>query len=469
MLLAWLFACSSAPAPAAFTPANVAPAVVGEVLHGDGRAYVHLTEATFDFWVSIPDQELAAGDALFLGRGPLQHGVASAALGRTFADLTVVEEARKASPEEVTAALGVAEVPGGTRIAAIFADRAGLAGHPVRVAGRVVKANKGIFGKNWYHLQDGTGAAEADDLAVTTQADFALGDLVVAQAPLVVDRDLGFGYFFPAILEEATVVAAADVAKLPAIDAAPSAAPAAAAPAAAASAESGAPAAAGTPGAAAAAPAPAALTPVTPRPDTAGLPAAPSLTLFGLPLGTASPTDADAWFASRKLPCTPAPALRRATVRYECTAGLAEAFPERATHGKLTTLLLSRTDTGPIHYLSLVRQYSVPMDAAEEYTATLGELTVRYAAPAKDRPLDPAKLSGVLARAGAEWHFADLDVSLSLFKGASGTLSLTEVYAIPGVEEAVGARAGSRGHGDAPEHPSGWNPHVIESADHPAR
>ena len=71
--------------------------------------------------------------------------------------------------------------------------------------GRVIKANKGIFGTNWYHLVDGSGGEGTQDLTVTSSGSANVGDLVRARGSLTTDKDLGFGYFYPAIIEEAVI------------------------------------------------------------------------------------------------------------------------------------------------------------------------------------------------------------------------------------------------------------------------
>ncbi|GEM_PF-1173418 len=97
---------------------------------------------------------------------------------------------------------------GSLPIGEVHARVAELEGQQVRVTGKVVKASSGIFGTNWYHLQDGTGDAEAEthDLTVTSDAEVAAGDLVTFEGPLTKDKDLGFGYFYAAIIEGARQV-----------------------------------------------------------------------------------------------------------------------------------------------------------------------------------------------------------------------------------------------------------------------
>jgi hypothetical protein len=77
----------------------------------------------------------------------------------------------------------------------------------VSVRGKVVKVSKGIMGKNWVHLQDGSGDAGkgTNNLVATTQDDPKVGDVVTARGTLYKDKDFGAGYLYKVIVEEATV------------------------------------------------------------------------------------------------------------------------------------------------------------------------------------------------------------------------------------------------------------------------
>jgi hypothetical protein len=105
--------------------------------------------------------------------------------------------------------------PGGTTIADVWAKRTALAGTSVSVRGKVVKFNGGILGKNWLHLQDGTGdaAAKTNDLTVTSMATASVGDVVTATGVVAVDKDFGAGYAYPVILEDAQIVVAQSAAR----------------------------------------------------------------------------------------------------------------------------------------------------------------------------------------------------------------------------------------------------------------
>jgi hypothetical protein len=69
----------------------------------------------------------------------------------------------------------------------------------------VVKYNSGIMGKNWLHVQDGSGEAGTNDLTVTTMATAAVGDTVLVKGMAVTDKDFGYGYKYAFIIEDAQV------------------------------------------------------------------------------------------------------------------------------------------------------------------------------------------------------------------------------------------------------------------------
>jgi len=92
---------------------------------------------------------------------------------------------------------------GGLSVADVWAKRAALAGKAVTVRGTVVKFNGGIMGRNWMHIQDGTGKADDNthDLTITSDAVVKVGDVVTVTGILAVDKDFTAGYVYPVIVE----------------------------------------------------------------------------------------------------------------------------------------------------------------------------------------------------------------------------------------------------------------------------
>ena len=94
---------------------------------------------------------------------------------------------------------------GGKTVAEIFQQKDELDGKPVLVRGVVTKVSNHILGRNWVHLQDGTGAPGANDLTVTTEAVLSVGDTVTVKGTLALNRDFGAGYQYDLLLESAEV------------------------------------------------------------------------------------------------------------------------------------------------------------------------------------------------------------------------------------------------------------------------
>lgn len=95
-------------------------------------------------------------------------------------------------------------------VAEIYAGQNGLLGTVVKVRGKVVKFSRQIMGKNWIHLQDGTGSTGTNDLTVTTADSAKVGDIVLVSGKISQNRDFGGGYKYALILEDAKVAVEAE-------------------------------------------------------------------------------------------------------------------------------------------------------------------------------------------------------------------------------------------------------------------
>jgi hypothetical protein len=90
-------------------------------------------------------------------------------------------------------------------VAEIVANGGKLKDKKVVVRGKVVKYNPDIMGKNWVHLQDGSGS-EADatnDILVTTTSKTSIGAVVTVTGVVHTDKDFSAGYVFKVLIEEA--------------------------------------------------------------------------------------------------------------------------------------------------------------------------------------------------------------------------------------------------------------------------
>jgi hypothetical protein len=103
-----------------------------------------------------------------------------------------------------------ADSPTTRTVGELYEERAALEGQQVTVHGEVVKVNTGVMQRNFIHVQDGSGDAlrETNNLVITTQDHAAIGDKVSVTGTVVVDHDFGLGYFYPLLVEQASVTMA---------------------------------------------------------------------------------------------------------------------------------------------------------------------------------------------------------------------------------------------------------------------
>ena len=89
-------------------------------------------------------------------------------------------------------------------VAEIYEQGKALNQKKVAVRGKVVKVSNNIMGKNWIHLQDGSGKPEAGthDLVLTSLQNPTVGEILVGEGTLAFDKDFGSGYRYEVIVEE---------------------------------------------------------------------------------------------------------------------------------------------------------------------------------------------------------------------------------------------------------------------------
>ncbi len=125
--------------------------------------------------------------------------ILSVALSVTFA-----QAQHSATPSKSNSIISQAE--GGITIAELLANKDKYANKVVKIRGEVKKYNSKIMGKNWIHIQDGTGNPGENDLTITSAMEVKVGDIVIMEGKIILDKDFGSGYFYKIIMEEGKVV-----------------------------------------------------------------------------------------------------------------------------------------------------------------------------------------------------------------------------------------------------------------------
>ncbi len=193
-----------------------------ETMDSGGYTYMKVEENGEAFWAAGPPAEVAAGDEVSFVEQMRMRDFRSDTLGRTFEELVFVNGVSGGTGVPGAAAVPAGHPPvatgqpeismgpvekaeGGHTVAEVFDRRKDLEGQTVKVRGRVVKVNSNIMGSHWVHLKDGTGTA-GNDHVIFRSSDHAPqeGAMVVGKGTLAMDRDLGFGYLYPVLVEDAT-------------------------------------------------------------------------------------------------------------------------------------------------------------------------------------------------------------------------------------------------------------------------
>jgi hypothetical protein len=138
------------------------------------------------------------------GSGAAGGAVAGGQLPAGHMQIPIKDIPPKTAPAKIAPG-SIAKADGGFTIAEIYAKGKTLNAKSVKVRGRVVKFMADVMGRNWLHIQDGTGGERSNDLTVTTSQTAAVGDLVLVAGTLAADKDFGSGYAYTVIVEGATV------------------------------------------------------------------------------------------------------------------------------------------------------------------------------------------------------------------------------------------------------------------------
>lgn len=225
---------------------------VVETLNSAGYTYILLDVDGTKSWVAIPEAEVKVGQEVTTAPGMVMNNYTSKTLNRTF-DAVIFSSGLVGGAGAAPASAG-ASMPkddphvglamgggmgsgmgsgmgesGGSKAAAVgsvdvkvdkatgdnsytvgelFGKGAELDGKTVRVRGKVTKVSAQIMGRNWVHLQDGSGesAKSTHDLVLTSGEMPEKDTVVTMEGVLHANRDFGYGYHYDVIIEEAKVL-----------------------------------------------------------------------------------------------------------------------------------------------------------------------------------------------------------------------------------------------------------------------
>lgn len=195
--------------------------LVGTVLQrldGGNYTYLELQQADGTVWAAVPRCEVSRGEKVTVERAMPLSRFHSPTLGRDFATIyfgvlkgAQTKRAGRPSPppQAVPSSIAIAKprLAGAYSVAEIIREAGQLAGETVHVRAMVVKASGEILGRNWVHLQDGSGSPDTGDhdILVTTVTVVQVGSVVDVTGTVVVDKSFGVGAPFPLLVEASSV------------------------------------------------------------------------------------------------------------------------------------------------------------------------------------------------------------------------------------------------------------------------
>ncbi|MBT1071197.1 DNA-binding protein [Pelotalea chapellei] len=222
---------AAAPAASAAQGTEPLSGKVLQTMNSGGYSYVFLEKKDGKkVWVAVGETPIKVGDKIAFKPGMEMANFQSKSLKRTFDSIIfsdgvasttaaasgtaakAADSKQAASPGSKGAAtakekISVPKATGANAytVEGIFGNSAKLDKKQVVVKGKVVKVSSGIMGKNWIHIQDGTGSqAKANHNLVCTSDETAnIGDVITVTGTLAKDKDFGAGYKYNAIVENA--------------------------------------------------------------------------------------------------------------------------------------------------------------------------------------------------------------------------------------------------------------------------
>ncbi len=217
-------AVSQSPVALAANPTATKGKIV-ETMDVSGYTYIQIDNGSGNYiWAAIPKTKLKIGEEITLQGGTMMRNFTSKTLNRTFESIIFASGVIRGNGGKVVAAtvgsaskvvtfsklkIEKADAANAQTVADVFRQGVTLDTQEVTIKGQVVKVSRNIMGKNWLHLQDGTGdpSQNTHDLVITTSDTAEKGAIVTIKGTVAADKDFGAGYKYDVIILDATVAA----------------------------------------------------------------------------------------------------------------------------------------------------------------------------------------------------------------------------------------------------------------------
>ena len=210
-----------------------------EVIQVENYTYLRVKEGNAELWIAAPTIDVKPGDILFYMNGMMMTDFESKELKRKFDKILFVDKISKdeaglvikpdtsmvipadhekflqssqpaanmgSSKDSIKQKIKIDPVKNGITIATLLKNAKTYEGKSVMVRGKVTKYTAGVMGKNWIHLQDGTDYNGKFEIVITTSSEIRDGETGTFEGKITLNKDLGYGYFFEVLMEDANIL-----------------------------------------------------------------------------------------------------------------------------------------------------------------------------------------------------------------------------------------------------------------------
>ncbi len=220
--------CTNAQETKEDIPEGVTKIKVIEHQNGAGYTFIKGTiNNGSEVWIAVREKPVKTGEYYYFKDAMEMRNFKSKSLDRTFDSILFVAKLAKnpdgsdgtdstmpgmmvpghSKPKTaITGEIKVTPLKEGKTIEVIAKEKDALNGKVVKFRGVVTKFNGDIMGRNWLHIQDGTSYGKTIDITVTSNQKAKVGEEVIVEGTLTLNKDFGAGYFYDIIVENAKLI-----------------------------------------------------------------------------------------------------------------------------------------------------------------------------------------------------------------------------------------------------------------------
>ncbi len=206
-----------------------------EHINGGGYTFIKGKNNGKEIWIAVREMNVKVGDEYYFFDAMEMKNFKSKSLNKTFESIlfvntisdkneTTSNKSQNTTPDMINSHSGdanskdvedspikVEPLKDGISVADVNKKRIALAGKIVKIKGVVTKYNGDILNRNWIHIQDGSEYKQFFDVTVTSDQPAKVGETIIIEGTVTVDKDFGGGYFYDVIIENAKIKKVEDI------------------------------------------------------------------------------------------------------------------------------------------------------------------------------------------------------------------------------------------------------------------